>query len=99
MHDLPEHLNSRLVIKVCSASTENVCSVSNSQHGKFYGITDSLFYLDPPRIMEATDSCDMRCVSTYFASGALQDFFCRQLVCSDTASNRHCQGYGTNTEQ
>ena len=23
MHDLPEHLNSRLVTKVCSASTEN----------------------------------------------------------------------------
>ena len=85
--------------KADTGPPSQVWSVSNSQHGKFYGARDSLFYLDPPSIMEATDSCDMRCMSTYFASGALQDFFRRQLVCNDTASSSYRHGYGSDTEQ
>lgn len=78
--------------------SSEVNSVSDSQHGKFYGVRDSLFYLDPTGVMEATDSCDMRCVSTYF-SRSLEYFFCQQLLCSDTVYSSYRQGYGSDIEQ
>lgn len=60
--------------------------------GSFYGPRDSLFYEDYTGIMESTEASPMRCVQSYYASDRLRDFFCQQLLCTDTGVGQHRQG-------